>query len=116
MNVMNTNVDFNALANDIGVEAEVLPMLFDALKRECERVFPLLADALSLQEFAKMHEYSHAIKGIIGNMRLDDLYVVATNFDNAAKAADESYPFEENLAILTDQLTALFTNFYSQEF
>lgn len=116
MNVINTDIDFNTLANEIGVETEILPMLFDALKRECDRVLPMIADTILLQDFTQMHEYSHALKGIIGNMRLDDLYAIATSFDNAAKIEDRTYLYEENLAILTDQLNILFKNFYSQEF
>jgi len=115
MDVIGTEVNFNTLAMDIGVEVEILPMLFDALKRECDRVFPMLTNAISLQDFTQMHEYSHALKGIVGNMRLDDLYAIATSFDNAAKSEDQTYLYEDTLSILRDQLDTLFKSFYSQE-
>lgn len=113
MKIMGTTINFNQLADEIGVDVEVLQILFDSLKRECEKVIPMLAHAISLQDFTQMHEYAHALKGIIGNMRLDDLHEITTNFDNAAKVEDQRFLYEENLSILKDQLDILFKSFYS---
>lgn len=114
MKIMGNEIDFNQLADEVGVEGETLPILFDALKRECDQLFPLLTDAVALQDFAVMHEKAHALKGIIGNMRLDDLYVITMGFNDAAKAADETFMYEEILSILKDQLDTLFKSFYAQ--
>lgn len=105
MIIIGQKIDLNMLAKDIGVDAEYLVPLFDVLRRECDRLFPLLEEAIAAQNFPVLHERTHAFKGIIGNMRFDDLHKIITEMDDAAKTDDKEYPYAQTLQLLKTELT-----------
>ncbi len=107
MIILNQTIDFTELANDIGVDVEYLTPLFEVFSRECDRLFPLLENALENQNFSDLHEYSHALKGLIGNMRLDDLHQMITEIDNAAKTGNSAYPYAQSISLLKSEVSKL---------
>ena len=96
----NCNNYFNTLANEIGIDLKHLPLLFSALQVDTNRLFPLLEQAIFLKEFSTMHYYSDALKGIIGNMHLYDIYEIITIMDCATILQDTTFLYQETLLIL----------------
>ncbi|MHB8100247.1 MAG: hypothetical protein ACYDD5_11755 [Sulfuricurvum sp.] len=104
---------FNSLAHEVGVELKHLPLLISALKVDTDRLFPLLSKAISLNNFGIMYYYTDALKGIIGNMHLYDIYEIITRIDCATKAKDETFLYETNFLILKEEIEILIKNFYT---
>ena len=109
----NFNIYFNTLANEIGVDLKHLPLLFSALQVDTDRLFPLLEQAIFFKDFSTMHYYSDALKGIIGNMHLYDIYEIITIMDYATILQNPTFLYQETLLILKSQIELLIEKFYA---
>lgn len=104
---------FNTLATEIGVDLKHLPLLFSALQVDTDRIFPLLEKAIFLKDFSIMHYYTDALKGIIGNMHLYDIYEIITIMDSATIRKDPTFLYQDTLLILKSQIKILIKQFYT---
>ncbi len=91
------NLDYEAMANIIGLKAKHMPMLLESFLEEANVSVTQIQNAIDGNDLTNLASYAHAIKGSAGNLRLNELYEMSKDMELAAKENDASFEYQEHL-------------------
>ena len=91
------NLDYEAMANIIGLKAKHMPMLLESFLEEANVSVTQIQNAIDGNDLTNLALYAHAIKGSSGNLRLNELYEMSKDMELSAKANDVSFDYQGHL-------------------
>ncbi len=95
-----TNLDYEAMAQAIGLKAKHVPMLLASFLEEATASITQLESAIVSNDLATVASQAHAVKGSAGNLRLNELYEMSKDMELAAKANDTVFDYIGHLQAL----------------
>lgn len=101
-----SDLDYEALAQEMGIKPKHIPMLVKSFLDEAIVLLEKLEKAIEEKNYPQIAQFIHSIKGSAGNMKLDDLYEMGKIMELAANESEADFGYKEYcLAIKAGVLT-----------
>ncbi len=88
-----SNLDYDALAGEIGLKPKHIPMLIGSFLEESVSILEKLENAIASKEFAEVKLHAHSIKGSAGNLKFHEIYEMAKDMELAAASGDDTFDY-----------------------
>jgi len=97
-------INIGKKAEEIGLKANFVKMLFDSFLDESAVILKDLQNAVSKKDLQEIENKSHSIKGSCGNLHLHEMYELTKIIELAAKNREENFDYSSSV----DELLTMF--------
>lgn len=93
LNVDYSDLDYDNLALSVGVKNRYIPMIVESFLKETDLILETLEESIESKDYDKIRLNAHAIKGSAGNIKLNEIYEMATEMEEEATQKNSEFDY-----------------------
>ncbi len=90
-----TNISAEEMASKIGINSKHIPILVKSFVQESMGLLQQLEAAVLSKNYNEIASIAHSIKGSSGNLKFDEMYLLAREMELSAKGNKEEFPYKD---------------------
>ncbi len=92
-----SSVDIRALKEELMLEDDEVKLLLQTFIQKMKKSLPILSDAISEKDYAKISLEAHSVKGSAANFRFSRLEELSASMESAARKKEEGFRYKKAL-------------------
>ncbi len=102
-----SSVDIKALKEELMLEDDEVRLLLQTFIQKMKKSLPVLSDAISEKDYAKISLEAHSVKGSSANFRFSRLEELSLSMESAARKKDQEFTYKETLEEMESIISAM---------
>jgi len=107
LNADYSNIDYEDMANKIGLKVKHMPMLIGSFVDESSSIMSNLKTSIESKDFDNIKLFSHSIKGSAANLKFDAIYEMAKEMELSAIGKNETFNYLEYFEVINSAIKTI---------